>query len=279
MNSENDKNMHYEDEINLYEFWKNIMKRKKIIFLIVIISIISAGILCFMMPKIYRGEVAVRIQPKESISPGEFALKIQPKELMSPKELFEIIGKFDREKIERIFPQNFDFIKSVRIIQIAGSADKFKIIVELSQTTYFQEVIKIFVEYLNNIPLIARAVEQSREILTKRLEEIDVVMSKSQEDAERFQRMMVKEKLNPIGFNPVQFNRMLSDVEIEKLAVKQSIKNLTGFEIVTNPVIFQSPVRPRPILYLIFSGIFGLFAGLFTGIFMNFLERVREKKV
>ncbi|MCX6704698.1 MAG: hypothetical protein NTZ07_04660, partial [Candidatus Woesebacteria bacterium] len=214
--------------------------------------------------KIYRGEVGVRIQPKE---------------LIAPQELFEIIGKFDREKIETIFPQNFDSIKSVRIIQIPGSTDKFKIIVELNQTTSFQGVIKIFMQYLNNIPLIARAVEQSREQLTKRLEEIDVVMSKSQEDAERFQRMMVKEKLNPIGFNPVQFNRMRSDLEVEKISLRQAIKNLTGFEIVTNPIIFQNPVSPRPMLYLTITGILGLFGGLFIVLFMNFLEKVKGKKV
>ncbi len=65
MNPQNDKPTTYEDEINLYDLWKNIMKRKKLIFWIFIISIISAGIISFMMPKIYRGEVAVRIQPKD----------------------------------------------------------------------------------------------------------------------------------------------------------------------------------------------------------------------
>ncbi len=199
-----------------------------------------------------------------------------PKELISTKELFEIIGNFDREKIEAIFPQNFDSIKSVRIKQIPGSTDKFKIIVELTQTTYFQEVIKIFVQYLNNIPLIARAVEQSREQLTKRLEEIDVVMSKSQEDAERFQRMMVKEKLNPIGFNPVQFNRMRSDLEVEKIALKQSIKNLTGFEIVTNPIIFQKPVRPRPMLYMAIAGVISLILGVFLAMFLIYMENIKR---
>lgn len=271
MNSANDKNTYSGDEINLYDLWKNIIKRKKLIFWIFIISIISAGIISLVMPKIYRGEVGIRIQIKELGSTLG-----STKELISPKELFEIIDKFDREKIETIFPQNFDSIKSVRITQIPGSTDKFKIIVELSQTTYFQEVIKIFVQYLNNIPLIARAVEQSREQLTKRLEEIDAVMSKSQEDAERFQRMMVREKLNPIGFNPVQFNKMRSDLEVEKIALKQSIKNLTGFEIITQPTISSKPVKPKPVLYIILAGLISFIAGLFIAVFLNYWERIKE---
>ncbi len=272
MNPQNDKPTIYQDETNLYDLWKSIMKRRRLIIWIFIISIISGGIVSLLMPKVYRGEVSVRVQPKDLNS-------TPAKELISTRELFGIIGSFDREKIETIFPNDFDSIKEVSIIQIPGSTDKFKIDVELTQTASFHEVINTFVRYLNNIPLIAKAVDQSREQLTKRLEEIDVVMAKSQEDAERFQKMMVKEKLNPIGFNPVQFNRMLSDLEVEKITVKQWIKNLTGFEIVTNPIIFQKPVRPRPLLYLTIAGILGLISGLFIALFLSFLEKVKGEKI
>jgi len=276
MSSKNDKNMHYEDEINLYDLWKNIIKRKKLIFGIFFVSIISTGIISSMMSKIYRGEVGVRIQQaQESISPGDYG-KIPPKELISTKELYEIIGNFDREKINLNFPQYSDSIKDVMIRQISGSTDKFKIIFEMRQITYFQEVVKIFMQYLNNIPLIARAVEQSRERLTKRLEAIDVVMSKSQQDAERFQRMMINEKLNPIGFNPVEFNKMRSDLEVEKIALKQSIKNLTGFEIVTNPIIFKNPVRPRPKLYMAIAGVISLVFVIFLTMVLTYIENIKR---
>ncbi len=271
MSPQNDKPTTYENGINLDDLWKSIIKRKRLIFWLFIISIISTGIISFAMPKIYQGEVAVRIQPKDSSS--------TTKELISTKELYGIIGNFDREKIQTIFPQYSDSVQNVSIIQIPGSTDKFKIIIELRKPNDFQEAVKIFVQYLNNIPLMARAVEQSREQLTKRLEEIDVVMLKSQEDAERFQNMMVKEKLNPIGFNPVQFNRMRSDLEVEKVILKQQIKNLTGFEIVTDPILFQKPVRPRPMLYLTVAGILGLFGGLCIALFMNFLEKVKGEKI
>ena len=268
VNPQNDKPTIYEqDEIYLQDLWKIIMKRKKIIFWIFITAVISAGIISFTMTKIYRAEVGVRIQPKDSSS---------TKELISTKELFEIIGKFDEEKIKAIFPQNFDSIKKVKITQIPGSNDKFKITVELSQPANFQDAIKTFMLYLNNIPLIKRVVEESREQLTKRLEEIDVVMAKSQEDADRFEAMMVKEKLNPIGFNPVQFNRMRSELEVEKIALKQAIKNLTGFEIITEPTISLKPVKPRPLLYIILTGLISLIAGIFISAFLNYWERIKN---
>jgi len=263
VNPQSDKPTIYEDEINLYDLWKNIVKRKRSIFFIFIVSIIATGTISLIMPKIYRAEVGVRIQTKE---------------LISPKELSEIIGKFNQEKIRMIFPKYSDSIKEVKIIQIPASTDKFKLTVELSETVYFQDVFKTFIQYLNNIPLIKRVVEESREQLAKRLEEIDVVISKSQEDAERFQSMMVKEKLNPIGFNPVQFNRMVSDLEVEKIALKQSLKNLVGFEITSQPMISFSPVRPRPLLYMMLAGVISLLFGIFLALFLNYWESLKRQR-
>ena len=261
VNPQDGKLMAYEDEINLYNLWKNIMKRIKLIFWIFIISIISVGSISFMMPKIYHGEVGVRIQLKE---------------LISTKELYGIFNNLNRERIEAIFPQFPDSIKEVTIRQIAGSTDKFKIIFEISQKTHFEEAVKIFMRNLNSIPLIAKAVEQSREQLSKRLEEIDLVISKSREDAEHFERMMVKDKLNPIGFNPVQFNKMRYDLEVEKITLEQSIKNLTGFEMVTNPIIFQKPVRPRPLLYMAIAGVISLIVGVFLTMFFTYMENIKR---
>jgi len=277
MDMQKDKSETEQDEMSLYDLWKIILGRKRIIFWIFLVSIISAGIISFAMPNIYRGEVGVRIQPKELIS-AEVGLRIQPKELISAKELFEIVGNLNRERIETIFPQSFDSIKSVKLTQIPGSGDKFKINVELSQKAYFGEAIKIFLKYLNDIPLIARAVEESREILRKRLEEIDLVMSKSQEDAEQLQKMMIKEKLNPVGFNPVHFNKMRSDLEVEKIILKQSMKNLTGIEIVTSPIIFLKPVRPKPLLYVITAGIISLIIGVISALFLNYWDSIKRLK-
>ncbi len=268
MNPQNDKATIYKDEISLYDLWKNIIKRKKLIFSIFIISIISAGIISFMMPKIYRGEVGVRLQPTVS--------RVQAKELISAKELLEIIGKFDREKIEIIFPQNSDSITRVMMAQISGSNDKFKIIVELSETAHFKDVIKTLLQYLNNVPLIKRAVEQNREQLAKSLEEIDNVVKRSQQDANSFQKMMIREKINLLGFNPVQFNKMLSELEVERITLRQSIQTLAGIEIITEPIISPKPVRPRPMLYMAIAGVSSLIVGVFLAMFLIYLDRIKR---
>jgi len=186
-----------------------------------------------------------------------------------------MVGNFDRERIKAVFPLNSDFINGVKITLIPGSNDKFKITLELMQTTQFDDMIKTFVGYLNNIPLIKKAVEQGREQLIKRLEEIDIVMAKSQQDADKFQKMMIKEKLNPIGFNPVQFNRMLSELEIEKILLQQANKNYVGVEIISQPLISSNPVKPRPAINIIITGLISLIVGIFIAAFLNYWKRIK----
>jgi len=80
MNPQEQVPLNYEDEINLYDLWKVIVKRKAIIIGLFFISILSAAVITFNMPKIYRGEaiLSVRVFP--------------------PKEIVSIVGKMDAEK-------------------------------------------------------------------------------------------------------------------------------------------------------------------------------------
>lgn len=264
MKPQNDKPAIYEDEIGLYDFWKNILKKKRLLLGMFIVSIIIAAVISLTMPKIYRGEVTMRIVIKEN-----------EKETITANDLVDIIGKVDREKIMIIFPEKSDMIDSLKINQLPGSTDKFKVSVELKDAIYFQDLIKDFVEYMNGIPIIKKLVEQQSEMLSKRLQEMDNIIGKSQRDAESFQKMIVREKLNPIGFNPVDFNQAVSELKIKKIALQQSIKNLSGVEIMAKPIVFKKPVKPRPLLYILIAGLTSVVAGIFLISLLTYLENNR----
>jgi uncharacterized protein involved in exopolysaccharide biosynthesis len=48
-----------DDEINLYDFWLAILKRKKLIIGLFLIGVISVAIISFLMPNIYRGDTVL----------------------------------------------------------------------------------------------------------------------------------------------------------------------------------------------------------------------------
>lgn len=262
MNPQNEKNAVYKDEINLYHFWKVIERRKKLILGIFLISVISTAIMSLSMPKIYKGEAFMRI-----------ALE---KEVITAKELNEVLGKIDKEQIAKIFSEQPDSIKKVIINPIPGSSSKFKVAVEIKDIAYFQYFMDRFIEHLNRLPLIKISVEQQKEKLTKRLEEIDSVIEKSQQDSKSFQKMINKGKLNPVGFNPVDFNRALSELKIEKITLQQGIQNLRGVELITLPTIPSRPFKPRPLIDIAIAGLTSLIAGMIIVAILNYLEKMKK---
>ena len=61
-----------EDEINLYDYWKVIVKRKRLIIGLFVIAILASAIISFLMPKIYRGEVILKLPTKELTCSQQF---------------------------------------------------------------------------------------------------------------------------------------------------------------------------------------------------------------
>ena len=55
------QNKESNDEINLYDYWKVIAKRKILIIGLFIVIVVSTAIGSFLMPDIYRGEAVLLV--------------------------------------------------------------------------------------------------------------------------------------------------------------------------------------------------------------------------
>ena len=53
-------------EINLYDLWKVIIKRKKIVLWMLLIFVTLSSTISLLMPKIYRGEVVIIVPAFEN---------------------------------------------------------------------------------------------------------------------------------------------------------------------------------------------------------------------
>ena len=268
MMNQQERQQAYEDEINLYDYWKVIAKRKKLIIGLFIISIISAVAISLLMPKIYRGEAALRLPTKE----------LTTKELTT-KELFDIIGKLDRGKIEVIFPKTYHLVSDIKLNTIEGSTDKFRVIIEAKKTEDFPAILSEFVEHINNNPLIKRHVEDAKERLLKQSEELLLNIKTSRELAKTYETLLKKGVLIPIGFNPVDLYKGISNLEIEKILVQQAIRNLNkGVEIVRQLYVSENPVKPKTTINIALAGIVSLFAGIFIAFFVEYINKIKRQK-
>jgi len=97
------QNREYNDEINLYDLWKVIAKRKKLIIGLFIVIVGLTAIGSFLMPDIYRGKAVLFVIPSEEIT---------------AKEITDLIGKVDREKRLSIMPKSYPNVKDLKLNNI-----------------------------------------------------------------------------------------------------------------------------------------------------------------
>lgn len=252
----------YEDEINLYDYCKVIVKRKSLIIGLFLVAILASAIISFLMPKIYRGEVVLKLTTKE----------------LTTKELLSIIGKPDGERIKTILPKTHNFVSGITLNELKGSADKLQVFIESKNPDRIPDIIAELVEYMNNYPLIKRYVEQEKERLLKQSEELSKIIEDSTELKNNYKKMLTAGRLIPIGFNPIDLDKRLSDLKIEKIVVEQAIRNLKGMEIVGQLYVSRNPVKPRTTMNIALAGITSLFAGIFMVFLMEYSERVVKEK-
>ncbi len=247
------------DEINLMDYIQVVIKRKWLIILGTLICIIVAAIIGLLMPKIYRGEAT---------------FKIITKEITTAKEMVSIIGKLDEEKLKQVLPKNNNLIiNSIKLNTLRDSADKFQLIIEAERVDDIPIVISGFVEYIDNNLLIRQSVEQDKERLLKQIEELSEVIESSKELVKAYDNLIKTGRLIPIGFNPIDLNKRISDIKIEKLQTEQALKRLKGIEMVAQPYISSKPVNPEKRQNVMIAGVVGLLASIMLAFFIEFLEK------
>jgi hypothetical protein len=251
-----------------YSIWDIILMRKKMIIGTTISFILSVFVASMLMPNIYKGEVTLKIN-KANLDYPTHATEGLQKDIITARELSDAIGVMNRDKIKNIFSDRADRVWNVKITSLnpyQGLNDKLRLVIEVKDPNDFNNLVNIFLDYLNNIPLLKKFVDNQKEQLYMRSQELEHLIKSSRRDVDNFNKMFVRERLNPIGFDPIDINRKLSDLKMQKILVSQQVKNLSAVEIITAPTVSQRPVKPKPLLYSAIAGVFGLLTGFLLAI-------------
>ena len=276
-----------EDEINLYDYWKVIVKRKRLIIGLFLISVITTTLLGLLMPKIYKGEAVFIITAKELITSKEFITAREPatsKEFITAKEVITSKGLITAKEIvdiiedrkELVFAKNPGLVERLKIAAYKSSTDKLKVTIEAKRMEDVQRAISVLAEYIGNHPIFRRKIEQEREKLLKQAEEISKNIKASEDMLISFKELLKTGKLVAVGFNPIDLNKNISNLKIEKIIVRQAIENLKGVEVLEQNVS-SKPIKPRIMLNIALAGIVAIFIGILLVSFMEYIERIRSK--
>jgi capsular polysaccharide biosynthesis protein len=244
----------YEDEINLYDYWKIIAKRKRLIIGLFLTSIIFTGIISLFMPKIYRGDAIIKIKTLNSL------------------EMASIIGDPNKKKIEYL-PKTYHSVISIKMAALKNSTDKLHVTVEAKSADDITAAILEFVEHIDRHPLIKQEIDREKERLKLQVEELSKILKASDELIKTYDKLLKTNKLIPIGFNPIDLGREISDIKIEKYQIEQALQQLEGAKIVEQPYISETPVKPNIKKNIALAGITSLFAGIFLSFLLNLYKK------
>ena len=247
-----------EDEINLYDYWKVIVRRKRLIIGLFLVAILVSAVISLLMPKIYRGEVVLT------------------QLVLSPKELIAITGN------KEILPTTHHSITAIKLNALKDSTDKLQVIIEAKSVDDIPAAVVEIIKYLNNIPFVNRSIEEGRQRLLKQSEELSIVIEQSNKLAETYEKLLKASKyvprgFSPAGFYPVDIRKRISDMKVEKFTIEQALNRPKGVEMLEKPYILKNPVKPSIKKNIVIAGITSLFAGIFLAFFMEFIKNMRRK--
>ncbi len=262
----------YEDEINLYDYWKVIVKRKTLIIGLFLVAVLASAVISLSMPKIYRGELVLKLPVLTPV--------------LTAKELLAVIGKIDAEKI---LPTTHHLVSGVKLNALKDSTDKLQLIIEAKNTDAIPSAITEFAAYLNNLSLIKEPVEREKEKVVKRLKDIPGLI-KDKSDlikeynsfAKMYDRKLERGELSIINLVPADFKQRAMNLDNERRSLveeakeaKEDMENITGVSLAGNPYISKTPVKPNIKKNIILAGIVSLFAGILLAFLMEYIEKVK----
>jgi len=260
-----EKKNQFENEINVFDLWKMIAKRKTIIIGAFLLCIIAAIIMTFLVPKIYQGDAMLMLHPASGLS---------------VKELADFIGTSDGGKIESMLPKTHSSITDIKfnVSKDAKESTKLLVIFEATDRNSIQPAFLEFIEYIDNVDFIKTNIKEEQERIAKRSAEHDIIIAASSELLNDYRRLLQNGKLISLGFNPVDLNRSISDIKVEKLKIEQSkLRIKGGVEIARKLYVGKNHIKPSKRKIVLIGGMAGLFIGITLAFIMGYAEKIKSR--
>ncbi len=190
------------EEMDLYDYWEVLVKRKKVFIGIFLIPIVIAAIISYSMPRLYRGECEISIP----LASDKNIVTVFP----APK-LVSIIGNIDDTKKEKVFTNIPVTIKSVSVSLNKKSTDKVRMVIEAKTADVIPQAFKDMANYIGNLPEIKEEIDRIKEEHNSKLNRLTV------ESNLRIKKLLEAKKANLNFLNYV--NDMIKTRQISFVAI------------------------------------------------------------
>jgi hypothetical protein len=253
------QNNEINDEINLYDYWKVLVKRKNVFLSIFLVPLGIAIIISLILPRYYRGESEITIPA------------------IAVPNMVNLIGNIDEAKKVKIFANNSGAIKNVLVSIPKKSTDKIIITIDAKTADILPQAFKDIFGYINNIPEIKDEIGKIQEQNDFKIKKLIEVKKANLVFLNDLLDMIKKRQLMAISINPADLVKRDSELSLE-------IKNLQLAEVkafILGPSsITKQPTDAKIKQIIIITGLLSLMAGIFVVFFLNYIDlmKARENK-
>ena len=253
------------NDINLYELWQSIVKRKRLIICLCLTAVFLSCLHIFLSPTIYRGySIFVILTP----------------DVVTPKEIVDSLGNIDHEKRRLFLHKTHPDVTNVKIEALKDSKNKIVVTVDSKRVNNIQLALSETFNYINNIEIINRRLELEKEILRRKKVELAAFIESSTVLIETYDKLFKTGKISTVGFNPTDMRRAVVNAKIELLQVEQMLLRLSkgDLELFMQPNISSDPVSQKSFRTIGLAGISGLFFGICMAILMEYAGKGKNER-
>jgi len=275
------QSVNHEEDIHLMDYWKLLVKRKKLVIGIPLVLIVIAFIVTFFMPRIYLVEAYFGINTPNLLSPKFIPNEKKPS--LTRKELIKDLDHPNTEKLVRIFGEYSKEIKSLNFItDYITDAYRFKVKIKLAADhEKIPKVLKALQDYFPSIREYAQFKKETIKFLelelneVKRLHKTYSEFSQLMEKALAFNQWKILTYFNLIE---VIYNKEI-EFRFKKQQIEDEIKKLNNL---TNPIrleeviVSRYPLSPRALVVV--AGVIGLFVGIFFAFVAEYRDALKGEQ-
>ncbi len=266
-----------EEEIDLREYINVIIKRKKLILAIFLVSVFTAAIVSLMMPKVYEITSIVQLgSVNEPLIKNEEAKAIMLNQNLLLSIINELNLKMGVEGLQ----------KAIKISDLAGT-NLLKI-----KITYpgIDTAIKINDAIVNPLITQGQSLYQERlAIINERLKELDLEIKNAEGDISRTQTLISGlPNANNISQSDVSlriillqntlpnYESNLTALRNQRNGLKFSLANAKDFKIFDQPIKPKNPVGPKKKQNVLIAGMLSLMFGVFLAFVLEFWQKSKK---
>ncbi len=256
------------DEIDLRDYIKVIIKRKKVVLFIFSIGVIITTIVTFLMPKTYEASTII------SIGNVAGALISKPEAiqvLKSKKMLSSALRKFNLNVAgpEKI---NLEDITGTNLLRLKIEYDDPDLAVKICEAIANSFISKGKDIYDRNFSLLNEKMgdlKQRERIIKKEIKRLNQKISTHQ--MEDFDSLHLQDTL-------LSYENTYAGLNDKIYLLKNKLINSKEFELFESPSKPKSPIKPNKKLNIAVSAVSGLMLGIFGAFFQEYWEKGKVKK-